>query len=39
MIPRRADAEKPAGNSTRYFSDEEFLAALDERFGSSDADV
>lgn len=36
---READAEIAAGGGTRYRSDEEFLAALDERSGSSDADV
>ncbi len=36
---READAEIAAGGGTRYHSDEEFLAALDERSGSSDADV
>jgi len=34
-----AEADKSAGNVDRYSSDEEFLAALDERSGSSDADV
>ena len=36
---RDAEAEKAAGNLDRYASDEEFLAAIDERSGSSDADV
>ncbi len=36
---READAEVAAGRGTRYRSDAEFLAALDERSGSSDADV
>lgn len=36
---READADIAAGRGTRYNSDEEFLAALDERSGSSDADV
>jgi antitoxin PrlF len=36
---READADIAAGRETRYHSDEEFLAALDERSGSSDADV
>jgi hypothetical protein len=36
---READAEIAAGGGTRYHSDEEFRAALDERSGSSDADV
>ena len=36
---READAETAAGGGTRYHSDEEFLAVLDERSGSSDADV
>ena len=36
---READAHIAAGRGTRYHSDEEFLAALDERSGSSDADV
>ena len=36
---READAEIAAGRRTRYRGDEEFLAALDERSGSSDADV
>ena len=34
-----AEADKVAGNVDRYGSDNEFLAALDERSGSSDADV
>jgi hypothetical protein len=34
-----AETEKAAGHGTRYESDEEFLPALDERSGSSDADV
>jgi hypothetical protein len=36
---REAEPEKAAGHSTRYRSDEEFLAALDERSRSSDAAV
>ncbi len=36
---READADIAAGRTTRYDSDEEFMAALDERSGSSDADV
>jgi hypothetical protein len=36
---READADIAAGGGARYHSDEEFLAALDERSGSSDADV
>jgi hypothetical protein len=36
---REAEADKAAGHGDRYNSDEEFLAALDERSGSSDADV
>jgi hypothetical protein len=36
---READADVAAGRATRYHSDEEFLAALDERSGSLDADV
>lgn len=36
---READAEIAPGKGTRYHGDEEFLAALDERSGSSDADV
>lgn len=36
---READADIAAGRTTRYNSDEEFMAALDERSGSSDADV
>lgn len=36
---REAEAELAAGHGERYNSDEEFLAALDERSGSSDADV
>ncbi len=36
---RESEAEKAAGQSVRYYSDEEFLTALDERAGSSDADV
>ena len=34
-----AEADKAAGNLDRYGSDEELLTALDERSGSSDADV
>jgi hypothetical protein len=34
-----AEADKAAGKANRYESDEDFLAALDERSGSSDADV
>ena len=34
-----ADADKAAGKVDRYRSDEEFLAALDERSASSDTDV
>lgn len=34
-----ADADIAAGRGTRYRGDEEFLAALDERSGSSDADI
>jgi hypothetical protein len=34
-----AEADKSAGSVDRYRSDEEFLAALDERSGSSDPDV
>jgi hypothetical protein len=34
-----AEADKAAGNVERYDNDEEFLAALDERSGSSDADL
>jgi hypothetical protein len=36
---REAEADKAAGRWDRYNGDEEFLAALDERSGSSDADV
>ncbi len=36
---REAEADKAAGNAVRYYSDEDFLTALDERAGSSDADV
>jgi hypothetical protein len=36
---READADKAAGNVELFESDEAFLAALDERRGSSDADV
>lgn len=36
---READADIAAGRGTRYRSDEEFLAALDERSGSSEADI
>jgi hypothetical protein len=35
---QEAEADKAAGKSDRY-SDQELLAALDERSGSSDADV
>ena len=35
---READVDKAAGSPDRYGSDEEFLAALDDRSGSSDAD-
>jgi hypothetical protein len=34
-----ADTDIAAGRGTRYHSDDEFLAALDERSGSPDADV
>ncbi len=34
-----AEADKAAGDAERFESDEEFLAALDERSASSDADV
>ena len=36
---READADIAPGRGTRYHSDEEFLAALRERSGLSDADV
>ena len=36
---REAEAEKAAGNLDRYASDQEFLAAIDERSGSSEADL
>lgn len=36
---READADIAAGRGTRYRGDEEFLAALDERSGSSHADI
>ena len=36
---READADQAAGRVERFESDEAFLAALDERRGSSDADV
>ena len=36
---READADKAAGRVERFESHEAFLAALDERRGSSDADV
>jgi antitoxin PrlF len=36
---READADKAAGRVERFESDEAFRAALDERRGSSDADV
>ena len=36
---READEDIVAARGTRYHSNEEFLAALDERSGSSDADV
>ena len=36
---QEAEADKAAGNSDRYDSDQELLAALDERSGSSDAGV
>jgi hypothetical protein len=36
---READADKAAGNVERFESDKAFLAALDERRSSSDADV
>jgi hypothetical protein len=35
----REAEDKAAGRGDRYNSDEEFLGALDERSGSSDADV
>ncbi|MGI8428098.1 MAG: hypothetical protein ACR2OB_02075 [Solirubrobacteraceae bacterium] len=34
-----AEADKAAGNADRYDGDNESLGALDERSGSSDADV
>ncbi len=34
-----AEADRAAGNGERYDSAEKFLAALDERSGSSDAEV
>jgi hypothetical protein len=36
---READADIAAGRGILYDSDEEFLAALEERSGSSDANV
>jgi NAD(P)-dependent dehydrogenase (short-subunit alcohol dehydrogenase family) len=36
---QEADADKAAGRMERFESDEAFLAALEERRGSSDADV
>jgi hypothetical protein len=36
---READADKAAGRVERFDNDEAFLAALDERRGSLDADV
>ena len=36
---RKADADVTAGRRDRYDSDKAFLAALDERAGSLDADV
>jgi hypothetical protein len=36
---READADKAAGRVERFESDEAFLAALEERRGSLDADV
>jgi hypothetical protein len=36
---REAEVEKAAGNLDRYASDQEFLAAINERPGSSDADL
>jgi hypothetical protein len=38
-VEHEAEVDKAAGNSDRYDSDQELLAALDERSGSSDADV
>ncbi len=38
-MEHEAEADKAAGNGERYDGDEQFLAALDERSGSSDADV
>jgi hypothetical protein len=35
---READSDLAAGKTTRYESNEEFLAALDERMKSADAD-
>jgi hypothetical protein len=34
-----AEADKAASRTDRYDSNEDFLAALDERSGSSDADI
>lgn len=34
-----AEADQAVGRADRYDGDEEFLAALDERSGSSDADL
>lgn len=36
---READADRAAGNADRYESNDDLLAALDERSGPSDADV
>ncbi len=36
---READEDRAGGRVTRYESDEEFLAALDERMKSLDADA
>ena len=36
---RDADADRAAGRGTRYESDEDFLAALDERMKPVDADA
>ena len=36
---REHEADKSAGDLDHYGSDQELLAALDERSGSSDADV
>ncbi len=36
---REAEADKAAGRVDRFRTDEKLLAALDERSGSSDADV